>query len=105
MNLLKQTLYRMIIDCLEEWNESAVRKIPLERGEDAPLYNKEGYLDSVGLVSVLISIEQCIEDEWNESIELTNNANALSLQDSPYKSVGNLLSFLMQKFEARKVGH
>lgn len=91
---LNEQIYQIVVQCLEEWNEQQVRKIPIERGMDTPLYNKEGYLDSLGLVSVLVSIEQAVEDSLGQSIQLIREPDALAQKETPFKTVESLVGYI-----------
>ena len=46
-------------------------------------------LDSMGLVTLVVGVEQAIEDELGVSVSLAD-ARALSQRNSPYRTVGSL---------------
>ena len=60
------------------------------------LYNSEAGLDSLGLVTLLINIEQKIESEYGISLTIADE-KAMSEQNSPFKTIGSLVSFLEKK--------
>jgi acyl carrier protein len=60
------------------------------------LYNGEAGLDSLGLVTLLINIEQKIESEYGISLTIADE-KAMSEQNSPFKTIGSLVSFLEKK--------
>jgi acyl carrier protein len=53
------------------------------------LVGKGSVLDSLGLVTLIVDLEQRIEEEFGESLTLANE-RAMSQVSSPFKSVGSL---------------
>lgn len=89
---MRETLLALIIKAASELNLQLENKIPVERGVDAPLYGQNGVLDSVGLVSLVVEVEQAIEDETGVSITLANEG-AMSQKRSPFGSIGALVEY------------
>jgi acyl carrier protein len=56
------------------------------------LFGREGYLDSLGLVSLVVSTEQALQDELNLTVSLADE-KALSQRHSPYRTVGSLADY------------
>ena len=61
--------------------------------DDTPLFGGEGVLDSLGLVSFLINLEQKIEDNTGISLTIADE-KAMSLKNSPFKTIGTLHNYL-----------
>jgi acyl carrier protein len=59
---------------------------------DTPLFGRDGLLDSMGLVTLVVAVEQAIEDELGVSVSLAD-ARALSQKASPYRTVGALADY------------
>ena len=89
---MRETLLALVIKAASELNLQLENKIPVERGVDAPLYGQNGVLDSVGLVSLVVAVEQAIEDETGVSITLANEG-AMSQKRSPFGSIGALVEY------------
>jgi len=89
---LRETLLALVIKAASELNLQLENKIPVERGVDAPLYGQNGVLDSVGLVSLVVEVEQAIDDETGVSITLANEG-AMSQKRSPFGSIGALVEY------------
>jgi acyl carrier protein len=79
----------------EEFNAHLERKIPLERGGQAPLYGRDGVLDSLGLVSFLSAVEQAVEDRLGKPITLASE-RAMSLKHSPFRTVATLTEYVAE---------
>lgn len=93
-----QELTQLIIQVAADMNTAQGRKIPVERGADTPLYGREGVLDSLGLASFVVAVEETIEDNLNVSVVLADE-KAMSQQSSPFRTIGTLA-----QYAARLVG-
>lgn len=69
------------------------RQIDLTGPETARLYGREGVLDSLGLVSLLASIEQAFEDEYGVHITIADE-RAFSQARSPFRTVASLSEYV-----------
>jgi acyl carrier protein len=59
---------------------------------DTLLFGESGLLDSVGLVSLIVAIEQEIENDLGVSIVLADE-RAMSQKHSPFRSIGALADY------------
>ena len=57
------------------------------------MFGSDGFLDSLGLVTLLVNIEQKIEASFNMTITIADE-KAMSLRRSPFKSIGSLVQYL-----------
>lgn len=86
---------QQIIDLIiETANELGADEIGYDGqlAEDTVLFGKDGALDSMGLVTLIIAVEQAIEDRFDTSIGLADE-KAMSQAKSPYRSVGSLADY------------
>lgn len=67
-------------------------------GVDTKLFGKEGLLDSMGLVTLVIAVEQNIEDRFGKSVALADE-KALSQSRSPYRTVGTLVEYASEQLD------
>lgn len=88
-----EEVYALIIQIANEFNEQLDFKIDVERGRDAPLYGRDGVLDSMGLVSFIAAVEQSIEDNRGISLTLADE-RALSQRRSPFRTIGTLADYV-----------
>ena len=70
----------------------------LDKSPETILFGKNGSLDSIGLVNLIVSIEQNIEDTFNTSIVLANE-EAMSKKDSPFRRIGTLADYIGELLE------
>jgi len=64
----KSKLTELIYDAIDQANEQLSDEFRIEKSTETVLFGQGGKLDSLGLVSLLIAIEQNIEDEFEQSI-------------------------------------
>ena len=67
--------------------------------KESRLFGEDGVLDSMGLVSMIIAVEQAIEDEYDISITIAN-AKAMSRKNSPFATVNALADYIVELIEA-----
>jgi acyl carrier protein len=94
---IRQAIYRAV----DEINGQASKGRQLEKSPETVLFGKGGQLDSLGLVSFIVEVEQKIEEEFAVSITLADE-RAMSQKNSPFMTLGALteyVSLLMKEDE------
>ena len=89
---MKERLLQIIRAVAGELNENLDSKIEVDMGEQAPLYGPEGGLTSLGLVSLIVGVEQAIEEEFGRNVTLADD-KAFSLTKSPFRTIGTLAEY------------
>ena len=89
----RKTIENLIITSVKEINEQLPQEQQLEQSTKTVLFGKDGKLDSLGLVTLLVTIEQNIEDEFDVSITLADE-RAMSQKNSPFRTIGTLAEYL-----------
>lgn len=69
--------------------------VDLSDGEQTKLFGGDGILDSLGLVSFIVSVEEAIEDEFNISIVLADE-KAMSRRTSPFARINALVDYIFE---------
>lgn len=90
-------LVSLVKELTSEILEGEGRSSP-ELEEDTRLFGKEGLLDSMGIVSLVVALEQAIEDKYGASIALADE-RALSQTKGPYRTVGALADYAAKVME------
>lgn len=90
---MKEKILKLIINAVNEINLLLENKIPVENGETCLLYGKEGILDSLSLVSLIVLIEESIENNFNANLILANE-KAMSQRNSPFLTIGSLANYI-----------
>ena len=90
---MKKQLLETIYKSLDEINENLNDAKKLIKDKNTVLFGKDGQLDSLGLVNLLVTIEQNIEDEFDASLTLADE-RAMSQEHSPFRTVGSLVDYI-----------
>ena len=89
----RKTIENLIINAVKEINEQLPQEQQLAKSTKTVLFGKDGKLDSLGLVSLLVTIEQNIEDEFDVSITIADE-RAMSQKHSPFRTIGTLADYI-----------
>jgi acyl carrier protein len=89
---MKPELVSLILKTLRDVGEQSGAPLPQALDADTPLFGRQGLLDSMGLVTLVVAVEQAIEDELGLSVSLADE-RALSQRNSPYRTVGTLADY------------
>ncbi len=101
---MKQKIKQIVLDCCTERNEIAELQIDVALEESAPLFGVDGVLDSIDLVSLIIAIEQAIEDEIGIIVTLAD-ARAASRENTPFKTIGTLVDYATLRVQQQEQVH
>ena len=58
------------------------------------IFGEDGLLDSIDLVSLIVAVEQKIEDKFDINITLADE-RAMSQKNSPFKSIDSLSKYVL----------
>lgn len=89
---MEQRLLELVIRCVQEVASLGRTKLLSPLGPETILFGADGLLDSMGLVNLVILVEQYVADEHGASITLADR-RALSLSNSPFRTVRSLASY------------
>jgi acyl carrier protein len=78
----------VVMSCLRDAIEQSGAPA-IEVNEDTVIVGKDAALDSVGVVSLIVDIEQSLEMNHDVSLTLAND-KAMSQRSSPFRTVGVL---------------
>ena len=90
---MKKQLLETIYKSLDEINENLNDAQKLMKDKNTVLFGKDGQLDSLGLVNLLVIIEQNVEDGFDVSITIADE-RAMSQKHSPFRTVGALVDYI-----------
>ena len=85
-------IQELIFDALSATNQVREEDSQIEISPDARLYGRDGQLESMELVALLIDIEEALQDEgFNISL---SDERAMSQSKSPFRDVPSLVSYI-----------
>jgi len=97
---VKKKIIQIILATIRGLNEDLDEKILIKNDADSPLYGKGSELDSIGLVNLIVALEQNIEDELELSITLADE-RAMSQKHSPFRTIGSLADYIEKLLEEK----
>ena len=91
----RSQIQTIVLDALHMTNQAREDNQQLIVSPDAPLFGRDGQLDSMGLVALIIDIEEALS-EAGHNIILTNE-RAMSGTRSPFKDVPTLVAYIEER--------
>lgn len=86
-------IVEVVLGVLRELDQQGVVQLAgAEVDARTRLFGEAGLLDSVGLVSLVVAVEQALEDELGLTVSLADE-HALSQRTSPYRTVQTLAGY------------
>ena len=76
-----------IVEIIIEETNAVLEEHVSDMNKDTALFGKSGLLDSMGLVSMIVAVEQDVEDEFDKNVTIAD-ARAMSQKHSPFATVG-----------------
>jgi acyl carrier protein len=87
--IARKDAYEVVIASLNEVFAQTGMPVPDVLGEDTVLVGNDPVLDSLGVVQLIVEVEQRVEQGFNISVTLAND-KAMSARNSPFRTVGVL---------------
>jgi len=85
-------IYETIYEAIDEFHASKGEGV-LEKSPETALFGAGSVLDSMGLVNLIVTIEQSLEDKLDVVITLTDE-RAVSRKNSPFRTVEALAQYI-----------
>jgi acyl carrier protein len=96
---MRSTTFDLVRTAIGELNEELAYDSLNVVTESTSLYGGEDGLDSLSLVSLIVDIEGRVSDTFGRVVVLADE-KAMSERNSPYRSVGTLVDFIVGRLEA-----
>jgi len=88
------TAKEVVLRALNEVFTQTGLPAPDELSDDSVLVGTDAVIDSLGVVSLIVEIEQIVETEHGVSVILANE-KAMSAKNSPFRTIGVLAEHLV----------
>ena len=89
----KDKVIEIIIGTIKEYNNGLSKDMQISSDLDSSIYGGSSNLDSMGLVSFIVGLEQNIEDKFDQSISLADE-KAMSQKTNPYQNINSLANYI-----------
>jgi acyl carrier protein len=88
----RQQIVSLIVDKVAEIDPPALSERAVSLSDQTVLFGKEGLFDSLGLVALIVDVEQSLADATGVSITLGDD-RAMSQSHSPFRTIGALADY------------
>jgi acyl carrier protein len=87
--IARKDAYEIVVASLQEVFAQEGNTPPANIGDDTVLVGPDAVLDSLGVVQLIVEVEQRVEQQHGISVTLAND-KAMSQKNSPFRTVGAL---------------
>ena len=91
----KDKVIEIIVGTIKEYNNGLSKDMQISSDLGSSIYGGSSNLDSMGLVSFIVGLEQSIEDKFDQSISLADE-KAMSQKTSPYQNINSLADYILK---------
>ena len=89
----------LIIDNVNQLKDTQGLKAPAQLDSATALFGGDGFLDSMALVTLVVAVEQAIEEKFGTNVSLAD-PGAMSQEHSPYRTIGALADYAIRRLRA-----
>jgi D-alanine--poly(phosphoribitol) ligase subunit 2 len=82
-----------IYDAIDELNQQSPVEMQLPKAPGTVLFGREGKLDSLGLVTLIVGIEGKIRDTFGVAVTIADE-KAFSQKNSPFRTIDTLSDYI-----------
>lgn len=97
----KDRVLQVIYSGIDSVNLVSSKDARLTKEPETTLMGETGELDSLGLVNLIVAIEQKLEEEFEVTVNLADG-QAMSLKDNPFATVSTLADYIAGLLEQRQ---
>ena len=90
---MKEKIFQLIFIAIDELNEQRSADNHISKTEDTVILGQDSMIDSLGLVNLIVSLEQSVNDEMDVEITLADE-RAMMMESSPFRTVRTLADFI-----------
>lgn len=91
-------LIELVTSAVREVAEREGSSLPDDLGADTPLFGERGLFDSLGLVSLVLAVEEAIQERHGAAVTLADD-RAMSQARSPFRSIRSLAEYAQRLLE------
>ena len=89
----KDQVEKILIEVIKELNYELPLDQHIDTKLESPLFGQSGKLDSLGLVSLIVRLEEKIQDKLGITVTIADE-RAMSQTRSPFTTIGNLSKYI-----------
>ena len=96
--MTREQATEFVLAAIASVNRGRADQIDVSRGAEAPLYGREGVLDSMALVALVVAVEQEVEERLQVGVILADE-KAMSQLSNPFRTVGVFAEYLQRRHQ------
>jgi acyl carrier protein len=96
--MIRDNVVTAIYAAIRSANELRAAEDQLACAEDTVLYGSSGSLDSLGLVSLILDVEEAVNAQAGQKLVLAD-AHAMSQKRNPFRHVRSLADYVMDRLK------
>ena len=89
----KEQVTQVVYDVIDELNAQLDHEGRLTKSHDTALHGEMGGLDSLGLVNLIVGVEEGIEERTGVMLSLVDELIVVT-EESPFRTVGALVEYV-----------
>jgi len=89
---------KAIFGAIDQLNQQLPEEQHLEPVEDAVLFGEGGKLDSLGLINLIVAVEEKIENDFRATVTLADD-EAMAPENRTFETVGTLANYICKLLE------
>jgi acyl carrier protein len=93
----------ILFESIHELNQELPENKRIESDRNTLLFGEKGGLDSLGLVGLIVAVEQKLHAEFAISVVLADE-KAMSQRNSPFRTVDSLAKYIVNLLDASAAG-
>lgn len=95
MMIGNQRVLELIYETIDELNQTLAPEMQLSKSPETVLFGEGSTIDSLGLVGLIVGVEQRAAEQLEAVITIVNE-KAMSLRNSPFRTVGTLADYVSE---------
>lgn len=93
---MKEKIIEIIFNAIDDIN--TLNDLDIKKTQTTPLFGTDSSLDSLGLVNLIVAIEDMINSEFGKQISIADE-KAMSQTRSPFRNVETLSNYILTLLE------
>jgi acyl carrier protein len=95
-----EQVFELVRRAVNGVNEQRAEDEQIVCAPETPLVGDDGQLDSLGLIHLLVAIEEEIEESFRVHLKLTDEESVVSGPGGPLQNIGALVGYISQRLKA-----
>jgi len=92
--LSHERILEAVYCAIDEVNQQLAEERRIDKSANTVLFGESGNLDSLELISLIVTVEQEVEKEFHVIINLTDHEDAIFEKNSPLHTIAALVRYI-----------